>query len=391
MSSDTAQHLELTQEESLRYGRHLIMPEVGMEGQLKLKSASVLCVGAGGLGSPMLMYLAAAGVGKIGIVDYDVVDSSNLQRQIIHGTKDIGRSKLESARSRIQDINPNVEVVLHNEPFTSANAREIVRPYQFVADGTDNYPTRYLVNDVCVLENKINIYGSIFRFEGQVTVFDPKNGPCYRCIYPEPPPPGLVPNCAEGGVLGVLPGIIGVMQATEVVKQALGIGDSLVGRLVQFDALEMKFREFKLRKNPNCLICSPNPTVTELIDYEMFCGVPGHDNVQSAVSSQDQIITVEELKAKLDRKEDFLLVDVRNLPEVEIATIKGSKLIPLPEIENRLNEFNTNGEIVLYCHKGMRSQRALEKLQAVGFKNLKNLVGGIDLWAQKIEPDMLRY
>ncbi len=384
--------LELTHDESRRYGRHLIMPEVGVKGQLKLKQASVLCIGAGGLGSPLMMYLAAAGIGRIGIVDYDVVDHSNLQRQIIHGSADVGKPKLESAARRIKDINPNVEVISFNEPFTAESARRIVKDFDYVVDGTDNYPTRYLVNDVCVLEGKVNIYGSIFRFEGQATVFDAKNGPCYRCIYPEPPPPGLVPNCAEGGVLGVLPGIVGVMQATEVIKQILGAGDSLVGRLVQFDALEMKFREFKIRKNPDCVLCSDHPTVTELIDYEAFCGAPAHDGVQTAVSSgEDLIITAEQLKARMDAGDGFLLVDVRNPEEWEINRLPGARLVPLPEIERRLDEFNVSGEIVLYCHKGVRSMRALEKLQSVGYKNLKSLVGGVDLWAQKIDTEMLRY
>jgi sulfur-carrier protein adenylyltransferase/sulfurtransferase len=379
--------IQLSREEVRRYGRHLIMPEVGLEGQKKLKASSVLLVGAGGLGSPMAMYLAAAGVGRIGVVDFDVVDQSNLQRQILHGTADVGRPKLRSAEERIHSINPYVTVEPHEVQLTSVNALEIIKNYDVVADGTDNFPTRYLVNDACVLLHKPNVYGSIFRFDGQVSVFDADRGPCYRCLYAEPPPPGLVPSCAEGGVLGVLPGIIGTIQALETVKLLLGIGDSLVGRLLLFDALKMEFKELKLRKNPKCPICGTNPTIHELIDYEAFCGITpevtgnGHGELE---------ITVEELKRRLDQKSDIYILDVREPHEYEIVNI-GGHLIPLNDLARRVNELDSSREIVVHCATGIRSAKAVRFLTDVGFKKVKNLVGGIDAWAEKIDPTLLRY
>lgn len=386
--------VELSHEEIRRYSRHLIMPEVGMAGQRKLKAASVLIIGAGGLGSPLGMYLAAAGVGRIGIVDYDVVDESNLQRQIIHGTKDIGRSKLESAKETLLDINPYIRIDTYNEPLTSANALAIIEPYDVVIDGTDNFPTRYLVNDACVMLGKPNVYGSIFRFEGQASVFDASKGPCYRCLFPSPPPPGLVPSCAEGGVLGVLPGTIGAIQATEAIKIILGIGETLVGRLMLYDALNMEFNFVKLRKNPNCPVCGENPTVTELIDYEQFCGMPGHD--RSAYHTDNEsiapAITVEELHEKLARHEDFILLDVREPHEWQISDIKGATHhIPKDQILEHLNEFDTAREIVVYCRTGGRSADVTILLREHGFERVRNLAGGINAWAKKIDRSLPTY
>ncbi len=379
--------VELTREEFLRYGRHLIMPEVGLEGQKKLKSASVLIIGAGGLGSPLAFYLTAAGVGRIGIVDFDVVDFSNLQRQIIHTTNDVGRSKLESTREKLYALNPNVEIETYETRLTSENALEIVKDYDIIIDGTDNFPTRYLVNDTCVLLGKPNVYGSIFRFEGQASVFYAKVGPCYRCLYQEPPPPGLVPSCAEGGVLGVLPGIIGTIQALEAIKLILGVGEPLIGRLLLFDALKMKFRELKLRKNPGCPICGENPTIEELIDYETFCGVTPEQVLREAGFE----ITPEELKSKLESGEDIILIDVREPHEWEINRIYGSRLIPLSKLPEKVNELDQTREIIFYCKMGGRSARAVQFLRELGFTRVKNLAGGIDAWIEKIDPSMPRY
>ncbi len=406
--------VNLSQEELKRYSRHLIMPEVGIEGQKKIKSAKVLCVGSGGLGSPMALYLAAAGVGTLGLVDFDVVDFSNLQRQILFGTSDVGKPKVKTAQAKLEDINPNIKIVPHEAKLTSENAMQIVAQYDIVADGTDNFPTRYLVNDACVLLGKPNVYGSIFRFEGQASVFDAKRGPCYRCLYPEPPPPGLVPSCAEGGVLGILPGIIGTIQATETVKLILGKGNPLIGRLLLFNALKMSFREMKLRKNTDCPICGTKKTITKLIDYEQFCGLRiGQESAgeaalkpnrfedssvlepiglkgEAAAKADSVEITAEELKKKLDRKET-VLIDVREPFEYDICHIEGAKLIPLGDLPNRVGELNPDDHIVLHCHHGGRSMRALQFLQSAGFKKVKNLTGGIDVWAEKIEPSMARY
>lgn len=383
--------ISFSNDEVARYSRHLIMPEVTLEGQRRLKAAKVLCIGTGGLGSPIALYLAAAGVGTMGLVDFDVVDYSNLQRQILHGTKDVGRKKLNSARDRIKEINPNVQVVLHDAMFSAANAMEIVEPYDIVIDGTDNFPTRYLSNDVCVFLRKPNIYGSIFRFDGQCTVFAPHlGGPCYRCLYPEPPPPGMVPSCAEGGVLGVLPGIIGVMQAIEAIKLIVGIGDPLIGRLVHFDALKMKFREFKVRKDPKCPVCSENPTITELIDYEVFCGIPQAAAAEEAEPPVPEI-DVEALKAKLDGSEPFVLLDVREQFEYDIARIPGAKLIPLGELHSRMSELDSADEIVIHCKSGYRSAQALRELQTAGFSKLWNVEGGILAWADRIDPTVAKY
>jgi sulfur-carrier protein adenylyltransferase/sulfurtransferase len=383
--------IEFSNDEIARYSRHLIMPEVTLEGQKHLKAAKVLCIGAGGLGSPIALYLAAAGVGTLGLVDFDVVDYSNLQRQVLHGTKDVGRKKINSARDRIKDINPNVNVNLHDVMFRSDNAAEIVENYDIVIDGTDNFPTRYLSNDICVLLKKPNIYGSIFRFEGQATVFAPHlGGPCYRCLYPEPPPPGMVPSCAEGGVLGVLPGILGVMQAIEAVKLICGIGETLIGRLIHFDALKMAFREFKIRKDPKCPICSENPTVTELIDYDQFCGIPQAQAEEDAEPPVPEI-TVEELKAKQDRGDKFVLLDVREPFEYDIAKIPGSKLIPLGELPSRMSELDSEDEIVIHCKIGLRSAKALRQLQKAGFAKLYNVDGGILAWADRVDPSVPKY
>ena len=381
----------LGQEEVARYSRHLILPEVGMEGQRKLKAASVLCVGAGGLGAPVLLYLAAAGIGRIGIVDFDVVDLSNLQRQVVHGTADIGRTKLESARDAVKAINPHVEVELHSTALTSQNALELFAPYDVIIDGTDNFPTRYLVNDACVLLGKPNAYGSIFRFEGQASVFATKGGPCYRCLYPEPPPPGLVPSCAEGGVLGVLPGIIGVIQATEAIKIVLGAGEPLVGRFLIYDALRMKFRELKLRRDPECPVCGDNPTVTTLIDYEQFCGLKPAAGQSATAAAEIPTTTVEELKQRLDRKDDLVVLDVREPHEVDIVRIEGSTVIPLGDLPNRLDELDRSRDLVVHCKMGGRSAKAVTLLREHGFDRATNLTGGILAWVDKIEPTKSKY
>ena len=382
--------MELSPQEIARYSRHLIMPEVGMEGQRKLKAASVLLIGAGGLGSPLGLYLAAAGVGRIGLVDFDVVDFSNLQRQVLHGTPDVGRPKLLSAKDRLQAINPEVQIDLYETRLTSANAMEICRPYDIIIDGTDNFPTRYLVNDVCVLQGKPNVYGSIFRFDGQASVFAPPAGPCYRCLYPEPPPPGEVPSCAEGGVLGILPGLVGCIQATEAVKLILGKGSPLIGRLLLYDALQMKFQEFKVRRNPRCPICGDRPTITELIDYEQFCGTRGQESPDMTPNSALEI-TVEELKNRLDRKEDVFILDVRNPEEYQICSIPGSTLLPLPQLGQRFGELDPNREIIVHCKSGMRSAKAQQFLRQQGFRDVKNLKGGILAWADRVDRSMPKY
>jgi molybdopterin/thiamine biosynthesis adenylyltransferase/rhodanese-related sulfurtransferase len=381
----------LSNDEIARYSRHLIMPEVTLAGQKRLKAARVLCRGGGGGGSPIALYLAAAGVGRMGIVDFDIVDFSNLQRQILHGTEDVGRKKLNSAKDRIKDVNPNVQVDLHDCLFTSENARRLVEPYDIVIDGTDNFPTRYLSNDICVFLKKPNVYGSIFRFEGQATVFAPHlGGPCYRCMFPEPPPPGMVPSCAEGGVLGVLPGMIGVMQAIEAVKLIVGIGEPLIGRLLHFDALKMKFREFKLRRDPKCPVCSEDPTITELIDYDQFCGVPQAAAAEAAEEAVPEISVVE-LQTKLAAREDFLLLDVREPYEYEIARIPGAKLIPLGELPSRMSELDSAQEIALHCKTGRRSAQALRALREAGFSKLTNVRGGIEAWANEVDPSVPKY
>ncbi len=379
---------QLTKDEILRYSRHLIMPEVGMDGQLKLKQAKVLTIGAGGLGSPLALYLAAAGVGKLGVVDFDVVDFTNLQRQIIHDTNDVGRPKLTSARETIADINPNVEVVSYETRLTSENALDILKDYDVIADGTDNFPTRYLVNDACVLLGKPNVYGSIFRFEGQASVFYAKAGPCYRCLYPEPPPPGLVPSCAEGGVLGVLPGIIGCIQALETVKLILGHGQPLIGRLLLFDALNLKFRELKLRKNPDCPVCGAKPSITKLIDYEQFCGIRGEEQEPPKGIPE---ITAPEVKRMMDEKKPFVLVDVREPHEFQICRIPDSVLIPLGDVPRRMNELNSADEIVVHCRSGQRSAKAVELLMKAGFRKIHNLRGGVLAWADQVDPTMPKY
>jgi molybdopterin/thiamine biosynthesis adenylyltransferase/rhodanese-related sulfurtransferase len=373
----------MTHDEQLRYSRHVIMPEVGAEGQRRLSKAKVLCIGAGGLGSPVALYLAAAGIGKLGLVDFDDVDLSNLQRQILHGTKDVGRKKLDSARDRLSDMNPNVEIKTHEARFTSANALEIVSDYDVVVDGSDNFPTRYLSNDVCVFAKKPNVYGSVFRFDGQTTVFAPHlGGPCYRCLFPEPPPPGSVPNCAQAGVLGVLPGIVGTIQANEAIKLILGVGEPLIGRLLYFDALKMKFREFNLRRDPECPVCGDSPTITEPIDYEQFCGVS---------TSALPTVSVRELKRKLDAREDFQLLDVRELFEHEMASIDGAKLIPLGELPDRLNELDQTRLTIVHCHSGQRSAHAVRILRDAGFANVFNLEGGIAKWSDEIDSNVPQY
>ncbi len=377
----------LNNDEILRYSRHLIMPEVGMEGQQKLKAARVLCVGTGGLGSPLALYLGAAGVGTLGIVDFDVVDYTNLQRQIIHTTADVGRKKLDSAAEKLKAINPFLNIRTFETKLTSANALEIFRDFDIIADGTDNFPTRYLVNDACVLTGKPNVYGSIFRFEGQASVFATQDGPCYRCLYPEPPPPGLVPSCAEGGVLGILPGLVGVIQATEVIKLILGKGDSLIGRLLLVDALGMKFRELKLRKNPECPVCGTHRTVTKLIDYNEFCGIRGEEKAVEASQSDMQ---VEELKRRLDAGEDLFVLDVREPHEYQICNI-GGHLIPLNDLPKRVNELDSSREIVAHCKMGGRSAKAVQFLREAGFKKVHNLTGGIIAWADRIDPKMPKY
>ncbi|RCK76903.1 MAG: Sulfur carrier protein adenylyltransferase ThiF [Anaerolineae bacterium] len=380
----------LSHEEILRYSRHLLIPEVGLEGQRKLKAASILVIGTGGLGSPVSLYLAAAGVGHIGLVDYDVVDSSNLQRQVIHGTASVGELKVESARRRMLDLNPGIEVEVYNEPFTSENAMRIAADYDVIIDGTDNFPTRYLSNDVCVLLGKPNVYGSIFRFEGQASVFDARRGPCYRCLFPEPPPPGMVPSCAEGGVLGVLPGTIGTIQATEALKLVLGIGEPLIGRLLLYNALDMTFDFVNLKKNPKCKICSPNPEITELIDYEAFCGVPGHDHEEGS-AGKEWDISATELAQKLKNGVRLRLIDVREPHELEISQIPGAQLIPLGQLAARLSELDSAEEIVLFCKAGTRSARALEVLLSAGFRKVKNLKGGINAWAREVDPSLPIY
>jgi adenylyltransferase/sulfurtransferase len=383
--------VKLTNDEVLRYSRHLIMPEVGMEGQLKLKKAKVLLIGTGGLGSPMALYLAAAGVGTIGLVDFDTVDFTNLQRQIAHGTKDVGRPKMASARDRLADINPEVKVIGFETRLDSSNAMEILKDFDIVADGTDNFPTRYLVNDASVLLGKPNVYASIFRFEGQASVFGMPDGPCYRCLYPEPPPPGLVPSCAEGGVLGILPGLLGVIQATEVVKLILGAGEPLVNRLLLVDALAMQFRELKLRKNPDCPMCGPNRTIHELIDYEQFCGIRGEEFVEEINVPE---ITVQDLKARLDLKkagkDDFVLVDVREPHEYQICHLNGL-LIPLGDLPSRVHELNSADDIVVHCRSGARSGKAVDFLRKAGFRKVKNLKGGILAWSDQVDPSVPKY
>src|SRR6266436_5070700 len=377
----------LSKEEILRYSRHLIMPEVGMEGQLKLKNAKVALIGTGGLGAPLGMYLAAAGIGRIGLVDFDVVDFTNLQRQVIHGTKDVGRPKIDSAIDTMSDINPFVKLDRHETALTSENAFEIIKDYDLVVDGTDNFPTRYLVNDACVLLGKPNVYGSIFRFEGQATVFAYEGGPCYRCLYPEPPPAGLVPSCAEGGVLGVLPGIVGTIQATEVIKLILGQGEPLIGRLLLIDALAMKFRELKLRKNPDCPACGKHPTVSKLIDYNEFCGIRGEEKPVEAGIPEMQ---VEELKRRLDAGDDLFVLDVREPHEYQICHI-GGYLIPLGDLPKRVNELDSSREIVAHCRSGVRSAKAVDFLRQAGFKKVYNLAGGILAWADRVDPKMPKY
>ena len=381
---------ELSTDDLSRYSRHLILPEVGMEGQRRLKAARVLCVGTGGLGSPLALYLTAAGIGTLGLVDFDVVDASNLQRQIIHSTKDIGRKKIDSAEEKLSALNPAIKIVKHETMLSSANALDILKDYDIVADGTDNFPTRYLVNDACVLLGKPNVYGSIFRFEGQASVFATEAGPCYRCLYPEPPPPGLVPSCAEGGVLGILPGLVGVIQATEVIKLILGKGESLVGRLLLVDALNMRFRELKLRKNPECPVCGINPTVTQLIDYDHFCGIvpeaPQEKNLKNGIPQ----ITVKELKARRDACEDIFLLDVREPYEFQIAEI-GGKLIPQNDVPQRLAEIPRNREIVVHCRSGARSQKIAEFLKQSGYNDVVNVAGGILAWADEIDPTVQKY
>ena len=384
---------ELSQDEIKRYSRHLIMPEVGIEGQRKLKAGSVLCIGAGGLGSPAAMYLAAAGVGRIGIVDFDVVDFSNLQRQLLHSTSDVGRSKLASAKDKLHGLNPHIQIDTYETTVTSDNALELFRPYDVILDGTDNFPTRYLVNDACVLTGKPNAYGSIFRFEGQASVFATKEGPCYRCLYPEPPPPGLVPSCAEGGVLGVLPGIIGVIQATETIKLILGIGEPLIGRFLIYDALKMRFRELKLRKDPECPVCGTHPTVTKLIDYEQFCGIRPEPAAAQTTGAgvSDWEITPVDLKKRMDAGDDVLVLDVREPNEYQINRIPGSVLIPLGELPRRYAELPKDKDIVAQCKMGGRSAKAVEFLQTVGFKRVKNLRGGILEWIDKVDPSQPKY
>ena len=377
----------LSKDEILRYSRHLIMPEVGMEGQQKLKAARVLCIGTGGLGSPLALYLAAAGVGTLGLVDFDVVDFTNLQRQIIHSTGDVGRPKLDSAAEKIEAMNPFVDLRLFETRLSSDNAMDIFRDFDIVVDGTDNFPTRYLVNDACVLSGKPNVYGSIFRFEGQASVFGAKDGPCYRCLYPEPPPPGLVPSCAEGGVLGILPGLVGIIQATETIKLILGSGDPLIGRLLLVDALGMKFRELKLRKNPDCPVCGTNPTIHELIDYQEFCGIRGEE---APVTTTVPEIQPEELKQRLDAGENIFILDVREPHEYQICNLNGH-LIPLGDLPKRMSELDSSREIVAHCRSGVRSGKAVDFLRQAGFKKVRNLAGGILAWADRVDPKMPKY
>lgn len=389
-----AEAVDLSNEEIQRYSRHLILPEVGMAGQKKLKSAKILLIGTGGLGAPLGMYLAAAGIGKLGLVDFDTVDHSNLQRQVIHGTASVGKPKIESAAARIRDINPNVELELYEVPFTSSNAMDIAEPYDIIIDGTDNFPTRYLANDVSVLLGKPNVYGAIFRFDGQATVFNYEDGPCYRCLYPEPPEPGLVPSCAEGGVLGILPGIVGLIQATEAIKIILGEGTTLKGRLQMFDALGMKFREMKIKRDPQCPICGDNPTVTQLIDYQQFCGMPQEEHSAEAESEMekqsDYDITVSDLKAMKDLGDAFVLIDVREPHEYDICHLDG-QLVPLGEIEGRLDEFDKDAKIIVHCRSGGRSAKAVNAMRAAGFNNVWNVNGGILRWADEIDENVPKY
>ena len=381
---------DLTRDEILRYSRHLLIPEVGLEGQRRLKAASLLLVGAGGLGSAAALYLAAAGVGCIGLVDFDVVDLSNLQRQVIHGASRLGQAKVESARQRLLDLNPGIQVEVYNEPFTSANARRIAESYDLIIDGTDNFPTRYLINDLCVLTGKPYVYGSIYRFDGQVSVFDARKGPCYRCLFPDPPPPGLVPGCAEGGVLGVLPGTIGALQATEALKLILGVGDPLIGKLLLYDALDMSFDFISLRKNPECKLCGTNPQVTGLMDYDAFCGVPGIEH-DAGLAGAGREITAPELAEKLRRGEQIRLLDVREPHEQAIASLPGACLIPLEQLAGRLGELDSAEELVVFCRVGSRSRRAVELLEAAGFRKVKNLAGGINAWAREVDPSLPIY
>jgi adenylyltransferase/sulfurtransferase len=382
------QEVKLSKEEIQRYSRHLIMPEVGMEGQLKLKRARVLTIGTGGLGAPLGLYLAAAGVGHLGLVDFDVVDSSNLQRQVTFTTADVGKPKSEAAKARLSALNPAIEIVSYETRLTSDNALELFRDYDIIVDGTDNFPTRFLVNDACILLGKPNVYGSIFRFEGQATVFGYSDGPCYRCLYPEPPPPGLVPSCAEGGVLGVLPGIVGSIQAMETIKLILGAGDPLVGRLLLFDALAMRFRELKLKKNPDCPMCGTHRTITKLIDYEEFCGIRGEE--APAMTEGIPEITATELKARQDRGDKLFILDVREPHEYQICNLNG-KLIPLGELPRRVNELDSSVEMVVHCRSGKRSADAIHFLQTAGFKKLLNLKGGVQAWADEVDPRMPKY
>ena len=385
--TDAQPEVVLSNDEILRYSRHLIMPEVAMDGQRKLKAAKVLCIGAGGLGSPLALYLTAAGVGTLGLVDYDVVDYTNLQRQIIHSTNDVGRKKLDSASDKLKALNPFLNLRTFDMKLTSANALELFREFDIVADGTDNFPTRYLVNDACVLTGKPNVYGSIFRFEGQASVFATEEGPCYRCLYPEPPPPGLVPSCAEGGVLGILPGLVGVIQATETIKLILGQGDSLAGRLLLIDALGLRFRELKLRKNPDCPVCGTHRTITRLIDYDQFCGIRGQEE---AAGNDIPTISVEDLKKKLDAKADVFILDVREPHEYQICNLRGY-LIPVGDIPKRASELDSSREIVAHCKVGGRSAKAVNFLRRAGFTKVYNLSGGINAWAERIDPKMPKY
>jgi sulfur-carrier protein adenylyltransferase/sulfurtransferase len=378
----------LSKEEVMRYSRHLIMPEVGMDGQLKLKQAKVLCIGTGGLGAPLGLYLAAAGVGRIGLVDFDVVDSTNLQRQVLFGTSDVGRPKITAASDRLRNLNPDIQIDTFETHLSSDNALDIMKDYDIVVDGTDNFPTRYLVNDACVMLGKPNVYGSIFRFEGQITIFGYPDGPCYRCLYPEPPPPGLVPSCAEGGVLGVLPGIVGTIQAAETLKLIIGKGDPLVGRLLLFDALAMKFRELKLRKNPDCPVCGTHPTVTKLIDYAEFCGIRGEEAPVMATNIPE--ITPRDLKSRLDRGDDLFILDVREPHEYQICNLNGH-LIPLGELSRRVNELDSSREIVAHCRSGKRSADAVEFLQKAGFRKIWNLKGGILAWSDEVDSSVPKY
>jgi adenylyltransferase/sulfurtransferase len=393
MSSSNGQSAALSQSEILRYSRHLIIPEVGKQGQQKLKAAKVLLVGTGGLGSPLALYLSAAGVGTLGLVDFDVVDETNLQRQVLHGTSDVGRQKLESARDRIRDVNPNVTVHLHPTRLSSENALEILSQYDVIADGTDNFPTRYLVNDACVLLGKPNVYGSIFRFEGQVSVFGAPDGPCYRCLFREPPPPGLVPSCAEGGVLGVLPGIIGTLQALEVLKLLLGIGEPLIGRLQLFDGLKFQWRELRIRKHPECPVCGDAPTIHSLIDYDEFCGVTQERANEAYAQKTIPQISARDLKTRLDRGDAVTIIDVREPHEWDIASLEpyGARLIPLGELTDRLSEVNLTGDVIVHCKSGVRSAKASQQLRAAGLERVWNLQGGILAWSEQVDPALPRY